>query len=192
MNQTEHEREAPPNVAIERNRATFRGNRPMKRPMGASRARRTRARGHGDNGAALVEFALIMPFLFLLIFAIIEFGWGWSQSLEVRHGSREGARLAGVNYRTDPSQAGSDQTEAIVTAICQRMDLPNTATVTLTLAGGTTERAQGDLASVEVAAELDQLTGFLGFALDGISLDQTVDFRLDRDVSWNAGSGTCA
>ena len=57
-------------------------------------------RGKGDEGAALVEFALIAPILFLLIFGVIEFGWAFSQNMDVRHGARETARLAAVNYGT--------------------------------------------------------------------------------------------
>ncbi|MGQ0833075.1 MAG: TadE/TadG family type IV pilus assembly protein, partial [Microthrixaceae bacterium] len=41
-------------------------------------------RGKRDRGAALVEFAIIMPIFFLLVFGIIEFGWAFFQLLDVR------------------------------------------------------------------------------------------------------------
>jgi hypothetical protein len=38
---------------------------------------RIRAFGRGNSGSSAVEFALAAPFLFLLVFAIIEFGRAW-------------------------------------------------------------------------------------------------------------------
>jgi hypothetical protein len=49
-----------------------------------------------QKGAAAVEFALIAPILFMLIFAIFEFGTGYSRYLAITHAAREGARLAAV------------------------------------------------------------------------------------------------
>jgi Flp pilus assembly protein TadG len=58
-------------------------------------------RGHAaDDGAAAVEFALVVPFLLLVVFGIINFGFLFSQQLTLNNGVREGARRAVVN---DPS-----------------------------------------------------------------------------------------
>ena len=57
----------------------------------------------------LVELGLIAPFLFLIVFAIVEFGYGYGQSLDVRHGAREASRLVAVNYRAT-AVTGSAQT----------------------------------------------------------------------------------
>ena len=57
-----------------------------------------RNRKGGDAGASLVEFALIAPFLLLLLMGIIEFGFLFGQSNEVRHAAREGAHYAAVSY----------------------------------------------------------------------------------------------
>ena len=65
----------------------------------AQRGRRPR-----ERGAVLVEFAIISPVLALLLFGVIEFGWAFSQNLDVRHGAREAARLAAVEER----RTGSD------------------------------------------------------------------------------------
>src|SRR5262249_41136118 len=50
-----------------------------------------------EQGAALVEFAIILTLFFLLIFGMIEFGLDYNDYISVRNGSREGARLAVVN-----------------------------------------------------------------------------------------------
>jgi TadE-like protein len=59
----------------------------------------------GDRGATLVEFALIAPLLILLLFGIIDFGWAFSQNVDIKNAAREGGRLAAVNAGTggDPA-----------------------------------------------------------------------------------------
>jgi len=47
-----------------------------------------------EGGQALVEFALIMPFLLLLLVGIVEFGRGWNLHQVVTDAAREGARKA--------------------------------------------------------------------------------------------------
>ena len=55
-------------------------------------------RRRGDQrGATLVEFAFVLPVFILFLFAIIDFGWLFTQFLDVKQGAREGARLAIVN-----------------------------------------------------------------------------------------------
>jgi Flp pilus assembly protein TadG len=50
--------------------------------------------GRDDRGQALVEFALIMPFLLLLLIGIVEFGRGWNLHQVITDAAREGARKA--------------------------------------------------------------------------------------------------
>ena len=57
------------------------------------RARRDR----GADGAAAVEFALVMPILFLVVFGILQYGLWFNDSLNTRQGVREGARLGVVS-----------------------------------------------------------------------------------------------
>ena len=42
----------------------------------------------------------MLPFLAMLLFGIIDFGWAFSQNIDVRHAAREGGRLAAVNAST--------------------------------------------------------------------------------------------
>jgi Flp pilus assembly protein TadG len=70
---------------------------PRPTPVGRKRRnRRRRASDDGERGAALVEFALILPVLALLIFGIIDFGLTLNDYQAVRQGVREGARDASV------------------------------------------------------------------------------------------------
>lgn len=49
-----------------------------------------------DRGAAAVEFALVMPLLFLLIFGIIDFARAWNMQIALTHAAREGVRVAAL------------------------------------------------------------------------------------------------
>lgn len=53
-----------------------------------------------ERGAAVVEFALVLPLLILLVFGIIEFGRAYNLYLGVTHAAREGARIASVRNGT--------------------------------------------------------------------------------------------
>lgn len=149
---------------------------------------RRQLRGRGDEGAALVEFAIIMPLLFLLIFGIIEFGWGFYQTLDVRHGARETARLAAVNFNPDAEVSGDNQAADIIVAGCARMDEDSDATVAISLPDGD---QLGERAVVTVSKPLDTLTGFLDTFLGGKTLSDTVEIRLEQTAEWNARTQGC-
>jgi Flp pilus assembly protein TadG len=78
-----------------------------------------------QRGNAVVEMALILPFLLLLIFGITEFGRAWMTVNILQTASREGARLAVV---TAPDVAA---VQARATAICDAAAVHN-AIVTCT------------------------------------------------------------
>ena len=70
-----------------------------------------------EKGAALVEFALVAPLFFLVLFAIIEFGYLYWANLSMQHAVREGARYAvvtGVTGFTAPSPTPAEQRCAAV------------------------------------------------------------------------------
>lgn len=144
-----------------------------------------RHRWRKDRGASLVEFALLAPFLLLLLFGTIEFAWLFSQNLDARHGAREGARLVAVNYPVGPvnpapSTRTSSQTDQIVAEICNRMDVGSGALITLQ-SGGTV----GAAATAEVDAPANTLTGFLDWAIPPtMRLVSDVDIRLEQPAGW--------
>jgi Flp pilus assembly protein TadG len=124
-----------------------------------------------------------MPIFFLLVFGIIEFGWGFFQMLDVRHGAREGARLAAVNYKTTASPTPTDQASEIVDELCDRMDSGPGTSVRLVQDG---TAAVGQEFTITVTRPLQQLTGFLGFALNGKVLTSKVDSRIEQTASWGS------
>lgn len=152
-------------------------------------------RVRNDDGAVLVEFGIIAPLLFLIVFGIIEFGWGFAQYLDVRHGTRELARLAAVNYSdpaNSPPSTGATQTSEIIAEACDRMgeDMGGADVDLIFTTSG--EDDLGDRAEVSISRPLDTLTGFLDFALGSVVIDDDISFRLERDVTWTATTtATC-
>jgi Flp pilus assembly protein TadG len=57
----------------------------------------TKGRRRHQRGQAIVELALVVPFLFILLFGIIDFGWALRSYVTVTNATREGARLAIVS-----------------------------------------------------------------------------------------------
>jgi len=73
---------------------------------GAPRQRRTRR--VSERGAVAVEFGLLMPVLALMLFGILSYGLWFNDSLSVRDGVREAARVAAVkNWTADPTCPGT-------------------------------------------------------------------------------------
>ncbi len=131
------------------------------------------SRNHDDErGANLVEFAIVMPFLVLLLLGIVEFGWVFSQNNDIRHGAREGARAAAVNI-------GDNNT--LHTSTCDSMDLTSTATVKFE---DSASGAVGEVAAVQVVASPNSLSG-LGLieAVLPSTLTSTIEFRLEQPSS---------
>jgi Flp pilus assembly protein TadG len=63
----------------------------------SSFARRARASAAEDRGAALVEFALVLPLLLVLILGTLDFGKAINYWIDETHLAAEGARFAVVN-----------------------------------------------------------------------------------------------
>ncbi len=148
-------------------------------------------RVRGDRGAVMVEMAIMAPILFLVLFAVIEFGWAFSQHLDSRHGAREGVRLAAVNYNPF-SQTGTAQHATILATACQRMDPAGVTKIRLTLVTPGANQV-GDRARLEVSVDVETLSGMLDPILDDMVLTSTVVTRLERDASWTGSTSwtTC-
>lgn len=99
-------------------------------------------------GAAIVEMALLAPFLILLALGAVEGGWLLMQSLDVAHAAREGGRAAAVN---------TSDTATIVSQACSFMDDDSNTTVSVSGSGGDL----GAPVIVTVTKQATTLTGSL-------------------------------
>lgn len=72
----------------------------------------------GEKGATAVEFALIMPIFFLLLFGIIDFGWYFFNQHTIQFATREGTRLALVGGILKDDQGNDlNREDSIIKAI---------------------------------------------------------------------------
>ena len=68
-----------------------------------------------SDAAAMVEFAIVLPIILLMAFAIVDFGRALYTVNNLTAVVREGARLASVQISPDPTTAGSQS--AVSTAV---------------------------------------------------------------------------
>ncbi len=71
----------------------------------------TNRRLEGDRGAALVEAAIVLPFIILVVFGIVELGFLFRSAAVVNGSTRSGVRLAAANYGS--ASTGASQTSVI-------------------------------------------------------------------------------
>jgi Flp pilus assembly protein TadG len=73
----------------------------MRTQEGMTRGYRTGHRVSGRRGAALVEFAIVLPLLMVLLLGIMEFGMMMRDYIMLAQGAREGARTAAIGGTVD-------------------------------------------------------------------------------------------
>ena len=103
-----------------------------------------------ERGAVAVEFALIMPVLFLILFGTLEFGRAWSQVQVFNGAAREGARCSAV-------LASKVTTCTVVGRIedASGSYSPNLSTLTVTPSGGCTDATRGQETTVSWVQPVD-------------------------------------
>ena len=138
-----------------------------------------------DRGANLVEFAILAPFLILLLFGIIEFAWVFATNLDVKHGAREGARITAVNT---PDTGNVD----LAAEICSRMSMVGSDTATTITWASDGTPAVGEGVIVTVSTPLSTLTGIMDWAFGSVpTLDSTVEMRIEQPPDWSDGTQNC-
>ncbi len=127
--------------------------------------------GKENRGASAVELAVLAPFLILLLIGVVESSWFLARSLDVAQAAREAGRMAGVN---------DGDTNTIVDAVCDGMDQPAGAFITL---NGSANGLGGT-----VTATAEQAVGTITGLLDPIFsppvlLSHTTVFRLEQTTA---------
>jgi hypothetical protein len=160
------------------------------RPRGRIRVFR-----HDERGTALVEFALIAPFLFLLLFGIIDFGRALNYYNQVTQLAGQGARAAQVNRMPDGTAitSGSALQSALVASTGQP-ELRNGEVVCITQVPTNV----GDPVTVKVSYQFHflPLIGAAGGALGGLNLSATETQRAEvvphNYATGNQNGQTCS
>ena len=116
-----------------------------------------------DRGAALVEFAIVLPVLIVLIMGIVEFGWIYNGFITITGAAREGARVAAIN---------GDYVQAVEHHV---VSLPSLKGVTANMSGGA---EQFDDLTVVVSGDLDLIFGGSFFPF----LDEKYSFTVEATM----------
>lgn len=120
----------------------------------SSEGRSSRTIGRKRDGAAAVEFALLAPFMFLLILAMIEFGWAMRSEVLLAHAARDASRVGSL-----AGKATSDITATVSN------DLSSSG-----MTGGTvTVLVNGAVADANTAVTGDAVTVTISLPVNGNS-----------------------
>lgn len=105
----------------------------MKKPQNILRSQR---------GSVAVEFALISPFMFVILFSIIEVGGAWYQKQMMVSASREGARFCSLF-----DEKSEQDVETFVRNILNQSGFPNDPDIDISGA----DAPSGDLVTVRIS-----------------------------------------
>ena len=126
-----------------------------------------------EDGAAMVEFAIIAPLLFLLVFAIVDFGRALYLANNLTSAVREGARLAAVQQ--DPTTAASQAA------------VKNRVTTYIQAFGGAVPPTQPTVTLNQVAGQTYSITVTLAsYPFDAITPVGPLIALLSPSTTWNA------
>ncbi len=78
---------------------------------------------HAQDGVAIVEVALVMPLLFLMVFALIDLGLWVFDSTQASAAARDGARTAILDYRAADVPGSADRA-SVQAAASRNIDVP--------------------------------------------------------------------
>jgi Flp pilus assembly pilin Flp len=90
-----------------------------------------------EDGAAAVEFALLLPLIVLLLFGIIEFGLAFNTRIQATNAAREGARMAIVGIGNWGDVGGGTSFWQAVQQDAGLADIENCVLSTEDVVGGT-------------------------------------------------------
>ncbi len=144
-------------------------------------------RSEQDDGAVLIEFALVIGLFFMIVFGMVDFGLAINTKTQLTNAGREGARLGTVNI--DPvavearvREAGSnlDQVVMVVTVECEQPD-DTPCTGPGFPAGDLNHAVTGDSVVVTVDYTYDLITPLPGFINSGndIQLQSVTEMRVE-------------
>lgn len=168
------------------------GGRVLRRGRGRTQ------RARGDRGTALVEFALLTPLFFLIVFGIIDFGTAYNQQHELRSAAREGARLASVDngcaeLNACTGQSADTQRDNLIAATRSRAyGLGNASTIKVSVSFTTTPPKVGDSVVLCLNWTFKSVSGYFPVAqfLDNRALKGRAEIRLEQTPTFSAGTDT--
>lgn len=150
-----------------------------------------RRRSAEDEGAALVEFALVLPILALFMFGIVEFGLTLNDYQSLRQGAREGARQAVVaDYSGGRAECASGgPVDQVVCLTKARTSVDGTLVRVNFTEGDPDEARDFGVVEVCVAKELSSYSGLMGPFIDGRVISSSIEMRAERQLDGLTSGG---
>ena len=134
----------------------------------------------------MVEFALLLPLFFIVLFLIIDFGVGISRWVIVTNSTREGARIGAVG-------ASFEEIRTRVATTSNGLLDPIPEDITVRYVGdGQNGVERGESVVVESDYEYGLITPlgvFVSLAFDSITFHSCTDMRLELPVTGGIDSG---
>ena len=130
-------------------------------------------------GAVIVEFALVVPFLFLIVFGIIDFSRAYAQLNNINSSLREGARY-GAAMKTPDANTIKAEVYRFSNTWANALDTSRVSVIT------------GDSIIVYVTnypITLPTLGGFLRISGNIINATRRVSYRWERSCPVGGGAG---
>ena len=151
---------------------------------------------HAENGQALIEFALLFPFMMVLLFVILDFGIALDRRVVIQHAVRDGARQGAVGLAADASGDDNDIKDYVVNQSQGVLERDNIDICYVDANGNGTAGNVGDYVRVSATFVYDLSPGSGGllpaFGIDPASLAITMtpsgEARLEGSV---AGADEC-
>lgn len=134
-----------------------------------------------ERGAALVEFAFVVPLLAMFLFGIVQFGLAYDKKQSINSAAREGARAAAIPITT------VDDVESVVDGSFQALTPATITTVvkvdgTTFAAGSTTQKpcAGNEGKTVVVTATVTHQWTIPFIRMDPSTITGEGEFRCER------------
>jgi hypothetical protein len=121
-----------------------------------------RIKSGSQKGAALIEFALVLPILLVLVFGIIEFGFLLYNKAVITNASREGAR-EGILFAPRASGVLTADVEDKVTTYSDNWMIPKTNDPTTAVSGPCIAAAYDERAGLQLIVTVSYDYPFIVF-----------------------------
>ncbi|NNC91683.1 MAG: pilus assembly protein [Acidimicrobiia bacterium] len=148
-------------------------------------------RSSEDDGAVLVEFALVAGLFFMLVFGMVDYGLAINTKTQLTNAGREGARLgtvtldaAAVEARVREAGSGLDQTILGVTVKCEEADDSPCMSISAgpDPVGSLSHAEVGDSIVVILDYTYNLITPLPNFVAEGnsVSLQSVTEMRVEK------------
>ena len=131
-----------------------------------------------EQGAVLIEFALVIGLFFMLVFGMVDFGLAINTKTQMTNAGREGARLGTVQLDPvvveDRVSETADNLDQVILAVTVECQMPDDTLCTGTHPAGDLRNGEtGDSIVVTVDYQYNLITPLPGF----IDTDNKIDLQ---------------